>query len=179
MIIDEEDYLEHFGKKGMKWGVRREFRLNATKRVATGKSTKWDKVIVTTGAIPPHRLLTQHGLQGAAKLTLKNVSARRERVLSGKHTINDILVHLGTQNLGDILDRDIRTAHRKAVEKHIKKEDKLTRKFNADLIKAENARGRTPFTPTDAKEHMRWLKATQKRQQKIIRKNLKAQQMGR
>lgn len=24
MIIDEEDYLEHFGVKGMKWGVHRD-----------------------------------------------------------------------------------------------------------------------------------------------------------
>ena len=29
MIINEEDYLEHFGVKGMKWGVRKQKVLNA------------------------------------------------------------------------------------------------------------------------------------------------------
>ena len=26
MIINEDDYLEHFGVKGMKWGVRKKLR---------------------------------------------------------------------------------------------------------------------------------------------------------
>lgn len=29
MIINEDDYLEHFGVKGMKWGVRKQKVLNA------------------------------------------------------------------------------------------------------------------------------------------------------
>lgn len=36
MIINEDDYLEHFGVKGMKWGVRREARRDA-KELARAK----------------------------------------------------------------------------------------------------------------------------------------------
>lgn len=45
MIIDQ-DYLEHFGVQGMKWGVRREANRNArSKRLKDGTATKRDKLI--------------------------------------------------------------------------------------------------------------------------------------
>lgn len=40
MIINEDDYLEHFGVKGMKWGVRREARRDA-KESARAKNVLW------------------------------------------------------------------------------------------------------------------------------------------
>jgi hypothetical protein len=167
MIIDEEDYLEHFGKKGMKWGVRRERRLRITKRVAEGNANKFTKAVAVAYTIPPHRLLTQHGLRGAAQLTVKNVSARRERVLKGEHTINDILVHLGTQSYSDIVDRDIRTANRKNVDRLQKKADKLEREFvknNPKLSKSTNIKD---------------LKKSQKLRRKDTAEMIKARQMGR
>ena len=33
MILDEEKYLEHYGKKGMKWGVRRQARKESRKEL--------------------------------------------------------------------------------------------------------------------------------------------------
>lgn len=37
MIIDSDVYLEHYGVKGMKWGVRKEQRAHKMKRTATQK----------------------------------------------------------------------------------------------------------------------------------------------
>ena len=37
MIIDAEDYVEHYGVKGMKWGVRKQQRAHKMKRTATQK----------------------------------------------------------------------------------------------------------------------------------------------
>ena len=51
MILQEDaDFLEHFGVSGMRWGVRRTARLQTTvdrtRRVATGKASLTDKLIV-------------------------------------------------------------------------------------------------------------------------------------
>lgn len=46
MIIDEDGYLEHYGTKGMKWGVRRDQSRDArTARIKSGTASKRDKLI--------------------------------------------------------------------------------------------------------------------------------------
>jgi hypothetical protein len=178
MIIEEEDYLEHFGKKGMKWGTRREVRLQSLKKVGKGKGNWADKVLAI-GEIPLHRYATEDGFKGAAKLTGKFHEERRDRILKGEHTVKDLLIHAGNARISDVLDRDVRTAHRKAVEKLIKTQDKEERKFVIKVLEAEKLRGDNPFTPKEPKAYVKQLHAEQKRVQKIVRKNLKAQQMGR
>lgn len=39
MIIDELDYLEHYGVKGQKWGVRKQQATNATKAIGRASWT--------------------------------------------------------------------------------------------------------------------------------------------
>lgn len=39
MILEEENYLEHYGKKGMRWGSRKQKIEAARKYVTSGKST--------------------------------------------------------------------------------------------------------------------------------------------
>lgn len=49
MIINEEVYLEHFGVKGMHWGVRgtrrAQKRIDRTHRIATGKASLLDRAL--------------------------------------------------------------------------------------------------------------------------------------
>ncbi len=40
-----ENFLEHFGTKGMKWGVRNQKRLVRAKRVASGKASTKEKIV--------------------------------------------------------------------------------------------------------------------------------------
>lgn len=49
MIIDEEVYLEHFGKKGMKWGVRKDSSSDS-KRVSNKKKAVAVGVLVVGAA---------------------------------------------------------------------------------------------------------------------------------
>ena len=37
-------YLEHYGKKGMRWGYRKERNLQSLKRVGAGKGSAADKI---------------------------------------------------------------------------------------------------------------------------------------
>ncbi len=105
MIIDEE-YLEHFGKKGMKWGVRRQRRLDQMNRVAKGKGSRGDKVREAL-SISTSDLAKGRGLRGGVAVKAARVTARRDRIRSGKATAGDVLAHVGTTRLIDLgpLDR--------------------------------------------------------------------------
>ena len=51
-MADSDDFLAHYGVKGMKWGVRKrraglQERADALNRVAKGKSTTSDKILAT------------------------------------------------------------------------------------------------------------------------------------
>lgn len=50
MIIDEKTYLQHYGKKGMRWGVRNTRKANTQDITLTRKEKKvWDKELSARG----------------------------------------------------------------------------------------------------------------------------------
>lgn len=70
MIVDEEVYLEHFGVRGMKWGVRKQRRKEAYQRLEThrhkqGKLTGWERA----GAIGGGYAIGQVGAIAVMKAT--------------------------------------------------------------------------------------------------------------
>lgn len=91
---DVDEFLEHFGKKGMKWGVRKEARLETTRRVAEGKGSIVDKykVLNRNSALSVAR---NHGLKGAAAKQVQDMEALKSRVLAGKATTMDLLNTFG------------------------------------------------------------------------------------
>lgn len=72
MIVDEEVYLQHYGKKGMRWGQRRTARvqrhLDAVSRVAERTASKKDRLRV--GLLTTQKGATK-GLARSAKFQSK------------------------------------------------------------------------------------------------------------
>lgn len=102
MIINEDEYLEHFGVKGMKWGVRKQKVLNAKseyKKARKAYNKSFNKAYNYSGNHPISQFVTKKGRAesenrwgqassdadryNSAKSAYKN--AKRER----KNAIND------------------------------------------------------------------------------------------
>lgn len=102
MIITAEDYIEHFGVKGMRWGVRRDRRANTHIKVGAGQGTLSDKVRsgLTVG---PVDLVKGRGFKGAAARKGLRQLERNERVRNGESTVKDKLLYIGGTKYQDIL----------------------------------------------------------------------------
>lgn len=91
------DELAHFGKKGMKWGVRKGYveRQNQIGqrelRVASGQGTKIDKL--ATGVLQPKSVV--------GKRAIKRID-HAERIQSGQATTKDLLKLYGGANIYDL-----------------------------------------------------------------------------
>lgn len=111
MIIDEEAYLEHFGVKGMKWGVRRQRREARLRDIATGKSGAAGKATAFTGyfggptlpRLGPIDLIRGGGIRGAAYRKSLREAARSKRFKTGKARTSDYLVRYGTLRASDFI----------------------------------------------------------------------------
>jgi hypothetical protein len=98
MTYDSDEILEHYGKKGMKWGVRQQNRLDASKRVAEGTGTKEDRNLVLANQ-SVISLIRNKGVTGAAAKDAARLQLQKERIESGKATAIDLLNNIGGFNL--------------------------------------------------------------------------------
>jgi len=110
VIIDEEVYLEHFGVKGMQWGVRRQRREARLRNVARGKvglAGKAAPVLGYLGGVAPRLgpidLIKGRGIRGAAQRKSIREAARSKRFKSGKAKVGDYLVRYGTLRPSDLI----------------------------------------------------------------------------
>lgn len=85
------DELAHFGVKGMKWGTRRQKRLDRVSRVASGKGSFTDKVRVFSTETSPASFAYNGGLKGAAASRKRELAARKKRIQAGKASVADFL----------------------------------------------------------------------------------------
>lgn len=100
-INDEEvdEFIEHFGKKGMKWGVRNQRRLDRARRVAKGRGSLGDEIRVL-GRQSVTSLIRGKGLQGAASRDVMKLEAARKRIKAGKASTRDYLNRHGWMTIG-------------------------------------------------------------------------------
>lgn len=104
--------LVHYGKKGMKWGVRKAYAQSASARGATqrrvgeGKGSTVDKLRVhgTTSYLSLSRaaLTGRPGFKGAALVRAERTEAHVQRIETGRATAHDVLRMAGTISMNDI-----------------------------------------------------------------------------
>ena len=100
MLLDEDvEFLEHFGKKGMRWGVRNEVRLERAKAVASGTANKLETVRFASTDTSSRVIKRTGSVQAAAKLRESQLQARKDRVIAGKGTAKDFLALHGGDRL--------------------------------------------------------------------------------
>lgn len=86
MIIKEEDYLEHFGVKGMKWGVRKQKVLNAKseyKKARKAYNKSFNKAYNYSGTHPISQFVTKNG-KAKSENAWKQASSDADRYNSAK-----------------------------------------------------------------------------------------------
>lgn len=97
-----EKTLSHYGKKGMKWGVRGETsRLSRLDRVASGTGSRADKTRVALTEVSTSSVKKNQGLSGAAANKAANIRIREERISLGKASVKDILARHGGDHIFD------------------------------------------------------------------------------
>ena len=96
-----EDILEHFGVKGMHWGVRKarrvekqnarvQKRVDAVRRVAEGGGNRRDKIRVSFSTTTFDALMSRNN-QEMAQRTLNRMQKHQSKILAGKRKTQDIL----------------------------------------------------------------------------------------
>lgn len=97
----DDTLLEHFGVRGMRWGVRRENRIARLERVGSGKGSTMDKVRVGLSDTTAAAVARNHGFKNAAANKAANLRIRDARVANGHATVKDHLARHGGDRIFD------------------------------------------------------------------------------
>lgn len=101
MIIDKDDYLEHYGKKGMRWGIREGKKVTGYSRSGANRvSRNKAKINATVDLletplgiyIPTRKLQKIAGLQ-----------AQNDRIKRGETTVRDKLAIAGSTRISTLI----------------------------------------------------------------------------
>lgn len=101
MQITHDYYIEHYGVKGMQWGVRRDRRANTHVKVGEGLGNKSERIrsALTVG---PVDLVKGGGFRGAAARRGKRQIDRNARVRAGESSAKDKIAYYGGSKYQDV-----------------------------------------------------------------------------
>jgi hypothetical protein len=110
MIITKEVYLdtitnnflEHFGVKGQKWGIRNKRRTNLHIKVGQGKGTPTEK-LRSAYDLGPIDVIKGRGFKGGAARKGARQRTAAENIAKGQPTVRNILTRAASVRQQDIL----------------------------------------------------------------------------
>ena len=110
LVVEESTYLEHYGVKGMRWGVRRDRRINTLRKAGSGKAKFNEKARAYTNKpllspIPllgPIDLVAGRGFRGAARRKANRNALAYERIRTGESTVRDRLTQINNLKYQDV-----------------------------------------------------------------------------
>ena len=138
LMGDEKPSLEelsHHGIKGMKWGVRREGRLELNRRVASGSGSKIDKLRVAATQVSADSVRRSGGLEKAAANKVKELEDRKARIERGQASVGDYLALHGGDRLHETSGKKFNAPTILKAEPHF---SKVTKEVIADHNKMSN-----------------------------------------
>lgn len=113
-IVD--DFFEHHGVRGMRWGVRRQRRVDLLKRAA--KKTGYPSGIAKTRSmlgygpkLGPIDLIKGRGLSGGFQRKSQRMQARLKRIKRGRATTMDQIHRVGSFRLSDAIPVRAKNVH--------------------------------------------------------------------
>lgn len=99
MVTDEEveEFLEHYGKKGMHWGIRGtrrvQKRLDRTQRIATGKASVIDRLLGSAVTAKGANRQLQRGANQQAKINAGKLKALNSLNIVAGVKVKDLNYH--------------------------------------------------------------------------------------
>lgn len=120
--MDSEEFLAHYGKKGMRWGQRRaqvraakgpdrfgnrnnynaQKNVDRLKRVASGNASIVDKARVAMTTSSYDLTSNQFSLKDAAGQRIERAKRNKRKIESGKKNVSDIMSRLGGVDIREI-----------------------------------------------------------------------------
>lgn len=101
-LQEDIEFLEHFGVKGMQWGVRRDRRAASLVKVGYGQGTTSQKVRALANYTPLDAIKLR-GLKKASRIRGERQLARNERIHAGESSVKDKLMFFGGTKFQDII----------------------------------------------------------------------------
>lgn len=108
MIVDEDKFLEHYGKKGMKWGVRKVYaektqkKIDRFERVDKGTANKRDRFRSAAQTSGLEKAVAANRGQSVAGMKAKALKEHIDRIEKGEARSIDMMAMYGSLTIVDL-----------------------------------------------------------------------------